>query len=583
MVHFFSRIQDFFDKATETFQQKRGVFIGALIALCSAFFLLSYTSVWDESVTIDEVAHIVSGYTTLKTSAITMNIEHPPLVKEVAALPLLFLPLHYYAPESATPNQWEEGSHFLFSYGNDTDSILRWARGAVLLFNTLLLFIIGFLLTRFFSRWWTLIAVIVLAFEPIVLAHAHYVTTDIPVAFIMVIVLLLLGSYLKSPSYKAALSLGLALALSLVVKFSAVALLVYVLFILVLGAVYHFWKKQNSVVTLLVHVTSMCAIMILSVWIFYTCASFATPTKTLDKMIESSMLPKNIKEMQYPLASFWFTKAIPAYSIGFDYAQNRTEQKGEVTGLQFLDGEYHMNGQGWREYFLKALWYKWSPVSLLLIFIALGGLCVALLKRKSMDLMAALFALFALGYLMIAMRSSLNIGVRHVAPLVVLLPLVALFVLKSWRQGMLILAVLLLLLAHMFVALFAFPYYLSYFNVFAGGSQHGYEHLSDSNVDWGQNMKRISQWAEDHHVEKLYVDYWGKTPTHYYDKKNILESWHVEGGKPDGYFAILSSWISQSMWLHTKGLSEYDYGFLKDIKPVDQVGPSIFIYDLRKK
>jgi hypothetical protein len=42
------------------------------------------------------------------------------------------------------------------------------------------------------------------------------------------------------------------------------------------------------------------------------------------------------------------------------------------------------------------------------------------------------------------------------------------------------------------------PHYLAYFNELSGGPSKGYLHLSDSNVDWGQDLPSLAKWLRDH-------------------------------------------------------------------------------------
>jgi hypothetical protein len=44
--------------------------------------------------------------------------------------------------------------------------------------------------------------------------------------------------------------------------------------------------------------------------------------------------------------------------------------------------------------------------------------------------------------------------------------------------------------------------HLSYLNEFAGGPVSGIEKLSDSNFDWGQDVKRLGVWLAEHRVER---------------------------------------------------------------------------------
>ncbi len=56
--------------------------------------VLSGGAARQESVTIDEVAHIGAGVSYLQKLDMRLNIEHPPLAKVLAALPLVANRVH---------------------------------------------------------------------------------------------------------------------------------------------------------------------------------------------------------------------------------------------------------------------------------------------------------------------------------------------------------------------------------------------------------------------------------------------------------------------------------------------------------
>jgi len=56
--------------------------------------LLSGGAARRESVTVDEVAHIGAGVSSLQKLDLRMNEEHPPLAKALAALPLVLRGVH---------------------------------------------------------------------------------------------------------------------------------------------------------------------------------------------------------------------------------------------------------------------------------------------------------------------------------------------------------------------------------------------------------------------------------------------------------------------------------------------------------
>src|SRR5215472_7992782 len=65
---------------------ERLVVFGALVLMA----LLAIGSFRQESLTFDEVTHIPSGLAYWQQHDTRLNIEHPPLLKMIAAFPLLF-------------------------------------------------------------------------------------------------------------------------------------------------------------------------------------------------------------------------------------------------------------------------------------------------------------------------------------------------------------------------------------------------------------------------------------------------------------------------------------------------------------
>src|SRR5262249_31906230 len=69
--------------------------------------------VWQKSIATDEIVMIPSSYYHVAKGNVELVIEHPPLAKFIASLPLLFLNLHTVeAPETALPDPyrrfWED-------------------------------------------------------------------------------------------------------------------------------------------------------------------------------------------------------------------------------------------------------------------------------------------------------------------------------------------------------------------------------------------------------------------------------------------------------------------------------------------
>jgi hypothetical protein len=122
-------------------------------------------------------------------------------------------------------------------------------------------------------------------------------------------------------------------------------------------------------------------------------------------------------------------------------------------------------------------------------------------------------------YLAAAMCSNLNLGIRHLLPIYPLLFVaIGLAAAMSWdampRVTAVFLALALVGLASETLA--AYPNFIPFFNVLAGGSRGGIRLLSDSNLDWGQDLPLLAQWQREHPGVKLYLAYFGTADPSYY-------------------------------------------------------------------
>lgn len=94
-------------------------------------FLVAIFSIKDDSLTMDELAHLPAGYSYLTQKDMRLNPEHPPLIKDLAAIPLLFIkgikfPSEIKAWKEDINGQWNFGSYFLYKMGNPADKMIFW-------------------------------------------------------------------------------------------------------------------------------------------------------------------------------------------------------------------------------------------------------------------------------------------------------------------------------------------------------------------------------------------------------------------------------------------------------------------------
>ena len=139
-----------------------------------------------DSVTFDEKAHIGAGYAYVAKHDYRLNPEHPPLVKILAGLPLTVLNTNFPTNDpawQAVNGQWDIGYSLLFKAGNNVDRIAFFARLGPILFALLLIVITYWWSRELFGVAWAILPTVLIGLSPTVLAHGHYVTTDVPAAF----------------------------------------------------------------------------------------------------------------------------------------------------------------------------------------------------------------------------------------------------------------------------------------------------------------------------------------------------------------------------------------------------------------
>ncbi len=167
----------------------------------------------------------------------------------------------------------------------------------------------------------------------------------------------------------------------------------------------------------------------------------------------------------------------------------------QVMHPMFLLGKVHSTGVWF--YFPVALAIKSSLTLLVLAMIAPVMFSKGLRQYRR----ELLFLLVPAVVILLASRTShLDIGVRHVLPMypfaAVLAGASGWTLAKGSRGGQYAVAALLLFQA--ISSVHAFPDYLPYANEAFGGSGRSYRLLSDSNVDWGQELKEVSAYLRAH-------------------------------------------------------------------------------------
>jgi 4-amino-4-deoxy-L-arabinose transferase-like glycosyltransferase len=215
---------------------------GVLLALLVVVHaVLALTSLRRNSVTIDEFSHLPAGLTYWQKGTFALYHHNPPLVKLLAALPVLVdRPIVDYGGSwerarlaGSPPGHVEFAVEFMHANAGSYFDLFNRARSVIVLLS-----IAGGLLVFLWARdlWGEgggLLASALWWLDPNILAHAGVVTTDIGATVAMLGATYAFWRWARAPAWRGALLAGAALGCAEVVKFSA--LLLYLLFPILLS------------------------------------------------------------------------------------------------------------------------------------------------------------------------------------------------------------------------------------------------------------------------------------------------------------------------------------------------------------
>jgi len=247
----------------------------------------------------------------------------------------------------------------------------------------------------------------------------------------------------------------------------------------------------------------------------------------------------------------------------------------------------NVSAEGDTEYFPVMYLAKESIPFWIMVLVALGWF----LRRRRIgdrDFTRTALILWLMFYWVVSVSGSLNIGVRHLLPVypftIILLSGGLSKFLKNnvrWKLGL----VVVLLGWYVFETVNVHPAYLTYYNQIAGGPSEGRKIAVDSNLDWGQDLKRLADWVEEENIKKIHLDYFGQAVPEYYlgDVWINTHSWtyrsredFLRANPQGGYLAV-----SASFYMGTRGNPNESYAWLDQYEPMKVIGNSIYIWEFR--
>jgi hypothetical protein len=449
------------------------------------------------SATFDEPTYINLGMESWRTGSFKplLDLGTLPLPSMVQTLPLHF---------------WERWRGDTFDPPRDLHRLLPIARLGTLPFWWLLL-VYGWLAGRQMAGvWGGRLAVVFLACEPNLLAHATLATTDVAVTACLVALLFHFRAGRSEPWRRRVMVPAIWFALAVLSKASGL-----VFGILGMGVI----ELEHQCATLPVmtngrsrlrsaaaglfgrpfrrDLIQVCSLGLLAVFCF--CGSEGLPSPSF---IEWG---RQLPDGPFRSAIVWIAEHMCIFSNAGVALVRQVRHNVQGHGVFLLD-----------QIARRAIWYYFplalsikSPLPVLALPVLLAVVCRRALRNWACWVACAL--------LLFTLICRVQTGVRLVLPLVSLavIGVAAALVIghrqlrpRRWRN--------VLTACGAFSAVWllwsswsVWPHGLCYTNELWGGTANGYRCLSDSNYDWGQGLKDLAQWQEAHQVRDLHVLYYG--------------------------------------------------------------------------
>lgn len=508
--------------------------VASAVLLAAFLWILAHTEGDrnSRSITYDEPLHIVGGWSYWELGDYRLHPTNGVLIQRWLTLPYHFRPIKLSSDadpwqnrkanlpstdgddfRKATKLGEDYGKRFLFNSRNLTDDAVSVAR-AMNSRLTQFLSVVGLFATLWvYPRSWGALTVAALAFCPNLIAHGGLATSDVGAAFGFLLATFCWALLLKRITLWRLLWSVVSWGILFGIKMSAVLILPIAVIAAVPKVVnrrpWRFrigegagWARNRSIkaamLLFLLAVHSMGAAAM--VWSYYgfRYSAFATYEEGKDgfsppwEQVLDGLGSKG-KAIQFARENHLLPEA---YLYGFAHTLKFSQQR-----PAFLNGRYSQTG--WWYYFPLAFLMKTPlPTLGLLLLTACWGLRKLTAKGSLREKVSRTrtiartwpFLVLIGIYFVVACTSNLNIGYRHLLPI-----LPPLFVLVG---GLELARLPLRIAAWLLVGWLAVesvnarPHYLAYFNQLAGGRENGYRRLTDSNVDWGQDLPTLDKWAK---------------------------------------------------------------------------------------
>ena len=509
--------------------------------------------------TWDEPEHLAAGMELVDRGQYEYDTEHPPLARVLLALGPRLAGSHSFG--TPPPDGTQEGIDILYE-GGHYDRTLTLARLGALPFLVVLLFAMWLWARQVMeSEGPALLAVLLLASVPPILGHAALAALDIPAAATTLMALYLLQTWLVRGWRVDAILFGLAAGVAFCTKLSAIPFIgLGMLVLLILRTFVSVAPAAVSLKRRWAGLALMVCAMLVPITLMYGWSGLQVigmPPRFNWVMVylypDGGGSSNLIRQLRMPGAWWNFAEGVMALK-----AHNDTGHVSYLLGT--------IKAGGWWYFYLVALAVK-TPLPLLisgvvgLFLLARDGLRQASTWRMAPVVLFVTLLVFASAF------SRINIGVRHV---LILYPFLALggayALLCGWRAmpriGTAVAA--LVVVWQVSTLATAYPDYFPYFNELVTDPQHV---LVDSDLDWGQDLKRLENRLTQLKVPSVSLAYQGTADL---TREALPPFTRLGPGQPT------KGWVAVTAL--TREHEPLGYSWLDPYRPVERIGKTIDLY-----
>jgi hypothetical protein len=535
-----------------------------LIAIAVARIAATYTVF---NGTYDEPDHVACGMEWLQMGTYTCDIQHPPLARIAVALGPYLKGLRLARSKGPDQQPWsffDEGNAILYSK-DDYRANLTWARLGTLPFLVLLCVVTFLWARRWFCKGFSQAAgfwaVLLLVCTSPILGHAGLATNDVACAAGAALALYQFLRWLEEPRTARFLWWGFATAFAVLCKFSNLPFLAMCYAVGFVVTIRGDFRRRFAQIGLAAGVVLALA------WITYRFHVYP-PAMFYGQQhhpVIDSML--NSRPLVHRVWNSFLTTPLPLSEAMIGIMDLFVHNA--VGHDSYLLGQWSQSG--WWYFFPVVLAVK-SPIGLLVL--AMCGWWFVFRRWREAhwerSWQQILTVVFPLAILIVCMAARVNLGVRHILPIYSLLAIAGGHAVTMLLEHSRYTAIAGALLVAWVVgdSVRAHPDYLAHFNEFAGS--HPEAILCESDLDWGQDLRRLSQRLKERGIQDVSIAYFG---TALLDKAGLPHYALPSSTQPSrGYIAVS---------LHDLNIDyrkDGSFAWLKSYTPVERIGKSIDLF-----